>query len=469
MKENEYLRVCIKLLSLRMRLYYPQEYKALVRLGIPITIGQVGITLQNLADNIMVGQHSTEELAAAGFVNNLFILALLLTIGFSTGAMPVIGSLYTQGRKDRIASVLKSSLITDTLQGLLIASVLVGLYFALPYMGQPEELLPLMKPYLVIQLLSLPLMSCSGAFKQFTDSINDTSVAMTTMLIGNVWNIFFNWVLIFGHLGFPEMGIEGAAWATFSSRVVILVLSALIFFYRPKYREYVSEWGKAHANMRDCLLLNRLGWPIAFQMGVETASFALVAIFLGWMGTNTLAAHQVMINMANLIFMFYIGVSTAVSIRVSNYNGLNDMRGVRHAAFAGYEMIAVLGLVLSVVAFSFRHHISVLFTDSEEVATIVATLAIPLVLYQFGDGMQCTFANALRGLGDVKKLMKYSTIAYLIISLPLSYLLGVTLGWGAFGVWMGFPFGLTTAALLYLWRFLRVSGGTNVKATTHNF
>ena len=440
-----------------MRLYYPKEYKALVRLGIPITIGQVGITLQNLADNIMVGQHSTEELAAAGFVNNLFILALLLTIGYSTCAMPVIGSLYTQGRRDRIASVLKSSLITDTLQGLLIAAVLVVLYFALPYMGQPQELLPLMRPYLVIQLLSLPLMACSGAFKQFTDSINDTSVAMTTMLIGNVWNIFFNWVLIFGNLGFPEMGIEGAAWATFSSRVVILILSALIFFFRPKYREYVAEWSKARANRRDMLLLNRLGWPIAFQMGVETASFALVAIFLGWMGTNTLAAHQVMINMANLIFMFYIGISTAVSIRVSNYNGLRNMQGVRHAAFAGYEMIAASGVMLSFIAFSFRHNISILFTDSEEVASIVATLAIPLVLYQFGDGMQCTFANALRGLGDVKKLMKYSFIAYIVISLPLSYLLGVTLGWGAFGVWMGFPFGLTTAALLYLWRFLRVS------------
>ena len=182
-----------------MRFYYPHEYKALTRLGMPITIGQVGITLQNLADNIMVGQHSTQELAAAGFVNNLFILALLLTIGYSNGAMPIIGSLYTQRRTDRIASVLKCSLITDTLQGLFIAAILFVLYVSLPYMGQPQELLPLMRPYLVIQILSLPFMACSGAFKQFTDSINDTSVAMATMLIGNVWNIFFNWVLIFGH------------------------------------------------------------------------------------------------------------------------------------------------------------------------------------------------------------------------------------------------------------------------------
>lgn len=446
-----------------MRLFYPQEYKALVRLGIPITIGQVGLTLQNLADNVMVGQHATEELAAAGFVNNMFVLALLLTMGYSIGAVSQIGSLYAQGEKKRCIEVLKSSIVTDFLQGLLICSALIGLYFFLPFMGQPEELLPLMRPYLVIQICSLPFMVVAGAFRQFTDSINDTAVAMTVMLIGNIWNIVGNWLLIFGHCGFPEMGIEGAAWATFSSRVVILLLTLVIFALRPKYKEYRMLWRKYGANKKDMLKLNRLGWPIAIQMGMEVASFSLVAIFLGWMGTTVLAAHQVMLSITNLIFMFYIGVSSAVAIRVSNYNGLKDMRGVRHASFAGLEMIFCIGIVLSTIAFSFRYHLSELFTDNTEVSAIVATLILPLVLYQFGDGTQVTFANALRGLGDVKKLMKYSFIAYIIISLPISYLLGVVLEWKAFGVWMGFPFGLTTAGLLYLRRFLKVSYDEKIK------
>ena len=436
-------------------MYYPKEYKALLKLGIPITIGQVGLTLQNLADNIMVGRHSTEELAAAGLVNNLFILAILLTIGYSVGAVSQIGALYSQDRKERIVEILKSSIVADFLQGLVIMLALVGLYFALPFMGQPDELLPLMRPYLVIQIASLPFMVLSGAFKQMTDSINDTSVSMTIMLIGNVWNIFFNWVLIFGNLGAPEMGIMGAAWATFSSRVVIFLLSAMVFFLRPKYKQYVMFWKTSKVKKKDVLLLNRLGWPIAIQMGMETASFSLVAILIGWLGTNNLAAHQVMLNIANAIFMFYVGISNAVSIRVSNYNGLKSMVGVRQAAFAGYEIILLLGIILSVIAFSFRHEVSLLFTDNEEVAGIVSALALPLVLYQFGDGMQCTFANALRGLGDVKKLMWYSFLAYVVISLPLSYFFGITLGWGAFGVWMGFPFGLTTAAILYLRRFLQ--------------
>lgn len=436
-------------------MYYPKEYKALLKLGIPITIGQVGLTLQNLADNIMVGRHSTEELAAAGLVNNLFILAILLTIGYSVGAVSQIGALYSQDRKERIVEILKSSIVADFLQGLVIMLALVGLYFALPFMGQPDELLPLMRPYLVIQIASLPFMVLSGAFKQMTDSINDTSVSMTIMLIGNVWNIFFNWVLIFGNLGAPEMGIMGAAWATFSSRVVIFLLSVMVFFLRPKYKQYVMFWKTSKVKKKDVLLLNRLGWPIAIQMGMETASFSLVAILIGWLGTNNLAAHQVMLNIANAIFMFYVGISNAVSIRVSNYNGLKSMVGVRQAAFAGYEIILLLGIILSVIAFSFRHEVSLLFTDNEEVAGIVSALALPLVLYQFGDGMQCTFANALRGLGDVKKLMWYSFLAYVVISLPLSYFFGITLGWGAFGVWMGFPFGLTTAAILYLRRFLQ--------------
>lgn len=440
-----------------MRFYYPKEYKALTKLGVPIAIGQIGLTLQNLADNIMVGQHSTLELAAAGFVNNLFVLALLLVIGYSMGAISQIGALYSQGNTRRIVSLLKSSLCVDILQSILLSLVLVGLYLALPYLGQPEELIPLMRPYLVIQLCSLPMMGIVNGFRRMTDSINDTKVAMIIVLAGNIWNIVFNWLLIFGHCGFPELGILGAGWATFSSRLLMVVLYIVTFFITQHYKEYTRYWKTESINLRDMLMLNRLGWPIAIQMGMETASFSLCAIMLGWIGTTALAAHQVMLNIANMIFLFYVGIATAVSIRVSNYNGLNDLRGVRHASFAGYEMVAISGVIMSALAIVFSHDASKLFTDSEEVAAIVSGLVVPLILYQVGDGTQTVFSNALRGLGDVKKLMKYSFIAYVIISLPFSYLFGITFGWGAFGIWMGFPFGLTVAGVLYLRRFLWIT------------
>lgn len=440
-----------------MRLFFPTEYKAILRLGLPITIGQLGLTMQNIADNIMVGQHSTEELAAAGLVNNLFILAILLAVGYSIGAVSQIGALYSQNNKSKIVEVLKSSIVADSMQGVIILAVLVGLYFALPYMSQPDELMPLMQPYLLIQIISFPFMFLANPFKQCTDSINDTSVAMTITLIGNIWNIVFNYLLIFGKFGFPEMGIIGAGWATASSRVVMFLLFVSVFFLRPKYKEYRQHWNTSHVSRQKVFLLNRLGWPIAIQMGMEVASFSLVAIFIGWVGTTHLAAHQVMLSISNIVFMSFMGFTNAVSIRVSNYNGLHDKQGVRHATFAGYEIVIAMSAILSVFAYAFRYYLADMFTDNAEVTEIVAVCVYALILYQLGDGMQCTFSNALRGLGDVKKLMQYSFIAYIIISIPLSYLFGIVMGGGTFGVWMGFPFGLTTAGFLYLRRFFKTT------------
>ena len=439
------------------QIFYPKEYGPLLRIGIPITIAQLGLTLQGIADNIMVGWHSTEELAAAGFVNNIIMLVNLLCIGYSMGSVSQIGSRYSQGRYAEIVSFLKSGFVANGIQCAIIMLVMVLFYFVIPYLGQPEELLPLIKPYYLIGLSSLPFLVIGTTFKQFTDSTTQTTISMLIMIAGNVWNVIFNYLLIFGKFGFPELGIEGAGWATMSSRILMVLLYLAIFFGKKSFKKYSIHWRARHASRREVGLLNRIGWPIAIQMGMEVASFALVAIPLGWIGTTALAAHQVMINVSSLIFLFYIGVGSAVSIRVSNYHGLGDYRGVRHAAHAGYEMILVLSVVLSTLAILFRNHIGGWFTDSQEVSAAVASLVIPIILYQFGDGMQANYVNALRGFGDVKKLMLYSFIAYILISLPLSYIFGIVMEGGVFGIWMGFPFGLTTAGILYLRRFLKVT------------
>lgn len=448
--------------------FYPKEYKALFRLGVPITVAQVGLTLQGFADTLMVGQHSAPELAAAGFVNSLMLLAILLTIGFALGAVSVIGMLYSQGKKAEAVSALKSSIIADTIQGFIITAFMVGVYFLLPHMGQDETLLPLMRSYFRILLPSLPFMFIGGAFKPFFDSINETKTPMWIMLVGNVWNVIFNWILIYGKLGFPEMGIDGAAWATTSSRVLILILFIVVFFFSPKYQSYRQHWHQVSSSIKEVLHLNKLGWPIAIQMAMEVASFSLVSLLIGWGGKNwdaisSLSAHQVMIQLANLIYMFYIGIGSAVAIRVSNYHGLHDYRNLRCAANAGYHMILLLGIVCTSAVFVFRHEVSGLFISSADpliaakVSEVVALTVYPMILYQFGDGMQTVYVNALRGFGDVKMLMLYSFIAYIVISFPLSYLFCNVLDFGTPGAWYAFPIGLTLAAILYLIRFRKVT------------
>lgn len=436
---------------------FKEESKHIFKLGLPVAVAQLGIIVQGLADTIMLGHHSSQELAAAGFVNAMFLMGILLSLGFSMGAISQIGRLYFLNDTPKMVSVLKSSLIANFKQVMLITVFMSSLVFLLPHLGQPVELLPMMKIYLLILLPSLPLYFIINGGRQFFDSINQTKVAMWTMIIGNLWNVIFNWFLIFGKCGFPEMGITGAAWATLSSRIIMVLMFILVFVFNKRYKKYRLVWHSCKSTKEDIRLLRKLGWPMAVQLGLESASWSLCSIFLGWIGTNALAAHQVMVNVSGVIFMFYVGVGEAISIRVSNYKGINDMVRVRNVSNTGFLLIMMIGVVLSIAMWVFRNSIGFIFTDDEGVAITVSTMILPMILYQFGDGLQVTYSNTLRGLGDAFKLMKYSLIAYLIISLPFSYLFGIVLNGGAAGVWMAFPFGLTTAGILYYRRFRKIS------------
>ena len=205
----------------------------------------------------------------------------------------------------------------------------------------------------------------------------------------------------------------------------------------------------------DFIYLNKLGWPIALQMGMETASFSLSAIMVGWIGTTALAAHQIMLAISQVCFMMYYGMGAAVAVRVSNFRGQNDRINVRRSAYAGFHIMLFIALIGALPIFLLRNELGGWFSDSPAVSVMVAQLIIPFIIYQFGDGLQINFANALRGIADVKPMMYIAFIAYFLISLPAGYFFGFIMDWGIIGIWMAFPFGLTTAGILYYLRFNR--------------
>jgi MATE family multidrug resistance protein len=186
---------------------------------------------------------------------------------------------------------------------------------------------------------------------------------------------------------------------------------------------------------------------------METASFSLTTIMVGWIGTTALAAHQIMLTVGQLGFMMYYGMAAAVAIKTSNYLGYGSVPDIRRAANAGFRTILVMAVVTSLFIYAVRDSIGTFFTDDSAVAMLVAQLAVPFILYQFGDGLQCNFSNALRGIMDVKPVMLYAFIAYFVISLPAGYLFGFVLGYGLPGIWLSFPFGLTSAGLMFYFRF----------------
>jgi multidrug resistance protein, MATE family len=434
---------------------YKEHGKGLLKLGFPLIVGQLGMLVMGLADTLMVGHFGSAELAAAGFVNAIFALVAIFSLGFTYGLTPVVGARYGQGDSEGIGRVLKGGWGVYTLAAVGITVVVLGFYFCIPYLGQPQELLPLIKPYFLIQMGSIPFMVWFGLLKQFSDGVADTRTPMWVMLFGDALNIFGNWLLIYGNWGCPRLGLAGAGWATFASRGVSLAVLAYLFFCTRHYEVYRNAMRKARFLWDDFFMLNRMGWPIALQMGMETASFSVASIFLGWIGTTALAAHQIMVNVGSLCFMIYYGIGAAVAVRISHFSGRGETVEVRRTANAGMVLIFSSGLVMSLLVFACRHYLGGWFTDDARVEQVLLTLMLPFLLYQLGDSMQTNFANSLRGIGDVKPLMRFAFIAYIVVSLPASYLFGIALHGGARGVWLGFPLGLTTAGVLFMIRFYR--------------
>lgn len=437
---------------------YRQHCRALLSLGVPIVVGQIGNIVLGFADTLMVGHHSMEELAAASFVNTMFMLFVIFGMGFSYGLTPIIGNHYGRGETDRIGTVVRGGLLANTLMCAVLLAVLAAMYLNLHRLGQPDELLPLMRPYLLVNIASLPFVCWMNTFKQFYDAIGDTKTPMYVLVGGNVMNIVGNWLLIYGVAGLPELGLLGAGLSTLLSRVAMAAAFALLFFLAPRYSAYSRGFRHGRAEWALLRRINALGWPLALQMGMESAAFSLSAILVGWIGTTALAAHQVMITVSQLFYMVYYGMGAAVAVRVSYFHGQGDLASVRATAAAGFRIIMAIACVVAMPIFMLRGHISLLFTDSAEVCLLVAQTVIPLIAYQFGDGLQCTYANALRGISCVRPMMYIAFFSYFVVSLPLGWLLGIRLGMGLVGVWWAFPVCLTCAGALYRWCFSKRVG-----------
>ena len=439
---------------------YSAHYPALLRLGVPIMTGQLAVILMNIADTVMIGRHSADELAASAFVNGIIGLALVAGMGFSYGLTPVVGALMGKGETSQVAEKLKNGLAANCLLSIMLMLLLGLLAILLPHLGLPPHLIPLMRPYLLLLTLSiLPQMAFNG-YKQFSDGIQDTRTPMWIMLAANVANVAGNWMLIYGHGGLPELGLVGAGIATLFSRLMAWGLCFYIFHFTDHYAPHRYDFRQSCINRSDLRLLSRMGLPVMLQMGMEGASFSLSAFYVGWLGATDMAAHQTMLAVSQLCFMLYYGMAAAVAVRVSYFRGAGQVAETRRTAMAGLHLTWILGLMTAIPIFLLRQRIGIWFANDTQVAALAAALVPVLCLYQFGDAMQCIYANALRGMAVVRPMIGIAFVAYFLISLPLGYLFAFPLGLRLVGVWLAFPFGLTSAGIMYFYWFMKSTAKT---------
>ncbi|MDD5779649.1 MAG: MATE family efflux transporter [Bacteroidales bacterium] len=432
------------------------HYRATLRLGLPIAIGQLGVIILGFADTTMVGRYGTDPLAAASFVNNLFTLVTFLLMGYSYGFTPIVSRLFGQGKHTEAGAELKTAVVADSLFGLLLMTAMGGLYFFLDKLGQPEALLPLARPYYLLILASMFFVMLFNVLRQFTDGIMQTKTGMFVLISGNALNILGNWLLIYGPGPLPELGLTGAGISTLAARAIMALMLAAIIGRRKFYAAYRRGFSRSTVSRRALLSLNAKSLPIAIQMGLETSAFTGSAVMAGWVSAEALAAYQVMVTIGTLGFLFYYSFGAATSIRVASFLGTSDWPNVRSSAVAGRNVLLLMAACSSLVIFCFAETLVYVFTTDTRVVAIALSLIPLLVLYQFADAMQICFANVLRATGHSLAMMRTAFISYLLLNLPAGYLLAFPLGLGVRGIFMAFSLGLLCAAFLFARDYHRV-------------
>jgi len=434
-----------------------EHFKVTFNLALPVMLSQLGQVSVGVADSMMVGRMGAVPLAAASLGNSIFFVLLMFGMGISMGITPLISIAEGKGKSKRISNLFQHGLWINIATALALTVVLMGLSNGLYFLNQPEEVVRLTIPYLFIITASLLPFMIFQTFKQFAEGLSQTKQAMYVTIFCNLVNVFLNWVLIYGNLGAPEMGLNGAGLATLISRIMMPLAMGWYVFRSPRYKKFDLQIGIKKLRF---FMLNRIlkiGVPTGFQYIFEVSAFSTAAIMMGWIGVNALAAHQIAINLASISYMMVAGLSTAGMIRVSNQIGKGNLKGMREAGMVVFGMVFIFMLVTAVLFISFRMFLPTLYIDNQEVISLSAGLLVIAGMFQLSDGIQVAGLGVLRGLEDVKFPTLITLIAYWVIGLPLGYVLAFEFGLAEKGVWYGLFIGLSITAVVLFYRFHRLS------------
>jgi MATE family multidrug resistance protein len=389
-------------------------------------------------------------------------IAMSIGIGFSTAITPLTAEADAEEDFKKGKSAFKHGLFLCTVLGI---SLFLLVFFAKPLMylmKQPVEVVQLAIPYLDLVAFSLIPLIVFQAFKQFSDGLSMTRYPMYATLVGNIINVVLNYVLIFGKLGFPALGIVGAAYGTLASRFIMVAFLWWILIGKEKSKAYVTH---IKFFVLDKLMLKKimnLGTPSAMQMFFEVAIFTAAIWLSGLLGKNPQAANQIALNLSSMTFMIAMGISVASMIRVGNQKGLQKYFELRRIAFSLFLMGTIFAICFGLFFFALHNQLPKLYVDYDdaknlmdntEVVKIASKLLIAAAIFQISDSIQVIVLGALRGLQDVKIPTIITFISYWVIGFPISYFLGKEEAYGSFGIWLGLLAGLTTAAILLYIRF----------------
>ncbi len=436
---------------------FSDEVRSSARLAAPLAAGHLSHGLVGVVDTVVAGHHGTASLAAVAVGAALFWLPMMLPMGTLMALPPAVSQLDGAGRREEIGPLWRQSLWLALALGLLLFALMTVLPMVLAPMGIATGIVPGATAFIHAIRWGIPAFTLYLCMRYLSDGLH---WSLPTMLIGFGGLLVLGplgYVLTNGRLGFPEMGAAGLGWA--SAAMFWLQLCAFAFYLArsPRFADLRLYTDFQRPDWRVLRGLLATGLPIGITISMEGSLFIVTALLIGRLGELPVASHQIAINVASLCFMIPFGIAEATTVRVGHALGRGDRAGIRRAAFAGMALVLCTQAVSAVVMLTANHAIAGLYTADAAVAGLAASLLLYAALFQFPDGVQVLFAGALRGLKDTRMPMLLALLAYWGIGMPVGAGLGLWLGWGPKGMWIGLTAGLSVAAFLLTRRFLRSS------------
>jgi MATE family multidrug resistance protein len=435
-----------------------QHIRATLAIGGPLIGGQLALTLISLTDTVMMGWYGVAELAAVTLGASFFHVIVILGMGFALAVMPMVAAASSNGDAVQARRVTRMGLWLGLAFGVLSLPMFWFSGAILLSLGQEPSVASDGQLYLRIAGLGIVPAVLALVLRSHLSALERPRVVLWAWLGGAALNGAMNWVLIFGNLGAPELGIAGAAIASVGTHVLILLILA-IFAARARgladYALFERFWRSDWAVFFDVF---RLGWPISLTLLAESGLFVGTTIMMGWIGTTELAASGIALQIISVTFMVHIGLSSAATVRAGLAWGKGDRENLRLAAVAALSLSAAMVAFTIALLIGFREGLVGLFVGPGDplrpaIVALGAQLLIVAAIFQLADAAQVMALGLLRGVQDTRIPMIYAVVSYWLVGMPCAYVLGFTLGWGATGIWWGLVVGLMLAGGLMIWRF----------------
>lgn len=443
---------------------YRSYYRDSLKLAIPVVISQLGHTLVQTSDSIIVGHFAgTTALAAVSLVNSLFLVPLVIGMGISYGITPLIAQNNGRGNFAECGRLLSNSFFLNVITGIvLFCAIYFGVILFIDKLHQAPEVVVQAKPYLFLLSLSIIPLMVFSTFKQFAEGLGFTKQAMLVSIWGNILNIVLGIIFVKGLFGVTPMGIKGVGYSTLIDRCVMAIVMAIYVFRSPIFKKYLKDFAIRNIDRVRGLQIMKIGTPVAMQYVFEVGAFGGAALIIGSIGMIEQAAHQVAISLAAMTYMMASGISSAAAIRSGNYFGSGNHKELRLSAISNYHIVIVFMSCTAIIFTLFNQYLPWIYTSDKTVIAIAAQLLIVAAFFQLFDGTQVVGLGVLRGMGDVNVPTIITFISYWIIGLPIAYLLGVHLNLGVMGVWYGLVLGLMASSIMLFLRFQKISKSNNL-------